>query len=689
VAPNPRARSAVGAHVRHASALGVPIRALFWLLASALVASCGGGHAVSKHGSTPVEVDLTVASPVSVAAGESDPNAAPLGPRQATSKAIPVDDRDAVWGAPDALVTLVEFQDFQCPFCLRVQPTLQRLRKKYSEDELRIVFKHNPLPFHTQALPAASAAQAVYELAGSAVFFRYSDRLFENQRDLTEDKLESWANDVGVGRAAFRSARDRATGKVEADMALAKEIGALGTPNFRVNGLEISGAQPYQVFAETIDRELGEARALAEARVPRIEIYGQRVAANYAQPQRAETTEPTAQPEDTTIWKVPIGSSPTRGPADALVTIVEFGDYQCPFCKRVQPTLEKIETTYAGKVRFVFKHNPLPFHPRAMPAAMLAIEAQKQQGNAGFWDVHRRLWDAAPSLEDADLIAIAKDAGLSQHRVQRATTKLTHQPIVEQDTDLAFDLEARGTPHFFINGYRVSGAQPFEKFAEVIDDRLAAAEALVRQGVARRQVYAEIMKTAQGPPPPQTKKVPAPTRSSPSRGPARAPVVIQMFGDYQCPFCARVEPTIEQLLREYPWQVRLVWRDLPLAFHQDAALAAEAAREAFAQRGNPGYWAMNALLYQHQRYPDGLKRPALESYAAQMGLNLARFNAALDQRVHQAAVDADAALAQAAGISGTPGFVINGYFLPGSQPHRAFKKLVERALDDARKGRKP
>jgi predicted DsbA family dithiol-disulfide isomerase len=98
---------------------------------------------------------------------------------------------------------------------------------------------------------------------------------------------------------------------------------------------------------------------------------------------------------------------------------------------------------------------------------------------------------------------------------------------------------------------------------------------------------------------------------------------------------------------------------------------------------------MHELLFQHQRDPNGLERPALESYATQIGLNLARFNAALDQRTHQAAVEADAYLAKQADINGTPAFVINGYFLSGAQPYAAFKRLVEHALDDHRKGRKP
>ena len=688
----PRARGRVDRRDDHSSPLGAPIRVLAWLLVSTLIVHCGGSAAQSSA-TTPAEVDLTATSPALVAG--DDPGAADGGARapQATSEAIPVGPDDAVSGAPDALVTLVEFMDFQCPFCEAVQPTLKRLREEYPRADLRIVFKHNPLPFHKEALPAARAAQTVQKLAGSEAFFRYADQLFANQRDLTEDNLELWADEAGVGQASFWNAweSERVITKVEADQELARAIGARGTPNFRVNGVEISGAQPYEQFREVIDRELREARALVDLRVPRIEIYGQRVATNHQPPNDAEDDEVQTEKkgEDTAIWKVPIGNSPTRGPADALVTIVEFGDYQCPFCKRVQPTLAQLEQRYQGKIRFVFKHNPLPFHLRAMPAAMLAIEAHKQKGAAGFWNVHRRLWDSAPALDDTDLESIAKSTGLSLFGVRQAIANLRHKAEAQQDMDLAMDIKARGTPQFFVNGYRVPGAQPLEKFVEVVDQRLEAAEALVQRGTPRSRVYAEIMKTAKGPPPPETKQVPAPTAASPSRGPAGAPIVVQMFSDYQCPFCSRVLPTIKQLQADYPTQVRVVWRDLPLAFHKDAPLAAEAAREAFAQRGNTGYWAMHELLFQHQRDPGGLERAALRSYATQVGLNLSRFDAALDQHTHQAAVNADAALAKAAGIKGTPGFVINGYWVSGAQPYSVFKRMVDRAIDDRKKGRRP
>ncbi len=245
-------------------------------------------------------------------------------------------------------------------------------------------------------------------------------------------------------------------------------------------------------------------------------------------------------------------------------------------------------------------------------------------------------------------------------------------------------MNASGTPHFFVNGRRLVGAQPFEKFQSVIDDEIKKAEAMVAKGIDKKKLYDEIMKTGKEPPPPEKKEVPAPTAANPFKGGANAKVVIQEFSDFQCPFCGRVEPTVKQILTTYGDKVKFVWRHKPLPMHSDAPLASEATEEAFKQKGSDGFWKMHAVLFQNQSAPDGLKQPALEKYAEQVGLDLPKFKAALESDAHKAKVDADSKAADDAGISGTPAFVINGYFVSGAQPFPKFKKLIDRALAEAK-----
>jgi protein-disulfide isomerase len=618
---------------------------------------------------------------------------------------VPVSSADPQWGRREALVTIVEFADFQCPFSSRATQTLQKLREAYGPDKLRIVWKNNPLPFHPNGQPSAVAAMMLFERFGDEGFWTAHDAFYGEQRRLGELPAEV-AGRLGLppGELALPSARRNAEAKVEADIALGKEAGVTGTPAFFLNGVFLSGAQPYDKFAAIVDEQIKKAEEALRRGTPRRRIYAELARAQWHNepPKPASPAKPAE--DDRTVWRVPVGKSAVRGRADAPVTIVEFADYQCPFCGRVEPTITEVRKIYGDKVRLVYKHDPLPFHPRAAPAAELALETRAQRGEKGFWAMHDLLYgkecagnltaldrsscegsggtwvDNQMHLTDADLLGYAKAVGLDASRVNAAIAGNKHKAEIDDDQDLSDDLQANGTPHFFINGRRLVGAQPLDKFKAVIDQELVKAEALIKGGVPAAKVYEAIQAAGKVPPPAETKTVPAPTRDNPSRGPAGAKVVVQFFSDFQCPFCKRVVPTVEELEKAFPGQIRLVWRNLPLSMHRDAEPAAEAAMEAFHQRGSAGFFAMYELLYAAQGQPGGLERPALERYAAQIGLDPVRFSQALDTRAHKALIDADVKVANDAGITGTPAFVINGYYVSGAQPLGKFKKAVQRAL---------
>jgi protein-disulfide isomerase len=596
------------------------------------------------------------------------------------SSPIPIGDDDPVWGKADAPVTIVEISDFECPFCSRVVPTMARIKKEYGEDKVRIVWKNNPLPFHKSARPAHEAGATVQGLGGD--FWKFHDLAFANQKELTAENFEKWAVQSGVDAAKFKAALDskKFSAKVDKDLALGRQIGARGTPAFRINGKTLSGAQPFEKFKEVIDEQLSAADALSKTGVPRGKVSLELTKKNYtAAPAEAQPDKPQAPPpDDTTIWKVPVvDSDPVRGPADALVTIIEFSDFQCPYCSRVEPTIAKILEAYPNDVRVVWKDNALPFHQNAKPAAYLGRFAFEKGGSKGFWAAHAALFEGQKNLDEAGLQEIAKKLNLNWDQVNAAIKSGKYADKVDESMDLASDFEAKGTPHFFINGRRLSGAQPFEKFKEVVDAQLAVAKGLTAKGVSRDKVFREIMKTAKAPQEPEKKNVPAPTKDNPFKGPENAKIVIQEFSDFQCPFCSRVNPTVEQILKEYPKDVKIVWRNMPLAFHQDAPLAAEAAHEAFVQAGNKGFWKYHDKLFANQ---SAIKRPDLEKYAEELGLDVGKFKAALDNHTHKAAVEKDMEAAKQAGVSGTPAFTVNGYFVSGAQPFPAFNKVIKLAM---------
>jgi protein-disulfide isomerase len=158
------------------------------------------------------------------------------------------------------------------------------------------------------------------------------------------------------------------------------------------------------------------------------------------------------------------------GPVDAPITIVEWSDYQCPFCKRAHPTVEQVLKEYKDQVRFIYLDYPLPFHQMAMPAS-IAVHCAEDQGK--FWEYHKNLFEAAGDLSGADLAKRATDLGLDSAKFQACTDGKQHQDLIKNNTDDGASLGVTGTPAFFINGRMLVGAQPIEQFRELINDELS------------------------------------------------------------------------------------------------------------------------------------------------------------------------------------------------------------------------
>lgn len=164
-------------------------------------------------------------------------------------------------------------------------------------------------------------------------------------------------------------------------------------------------------------------------------------------------------------------SNRIRGNSDAPVAIVEFSDFHCPFCKRVQPSLNEVLSRYDGKVKHVFRDFPLDnLHPQARAAA----EAANCAGDQGkFWEYHDLLFAQAPKASPDDLKGYARTVGLNTEKFDNCVFQGTHHDAVQRDIDEATRVGMTGTPGFFINGRFLNGAQPIEKFVQIIDEELA------------------------------------------------------------------------------------------------------------------------------------------------------------------------------------------------------------------------
>ena len=160
---------------------------------------------------------------------------------------------------------------------------------------------------------------------------------------------------------------------------------------------------------------------------------------------------------------------PAKGPEKAPITIIEFADFECPYCAKALDTVEAVLAAYPGKIRFVFRHYPLSFHPKAPKAAEAAACADEQ---GQFWKFH----DALFASQELDLDAMkqqAQHAGLDAKKFAECLDSGHALKVVQRDLAAGQQAGVSGTPAFFINGMMISGAQPEEAFRKLIDQELA------------------------------------------------------------------------------------------------------------------------------------------------------------------------------------------------------------------------
>lgn len=389
---------------------------------------------------------------------------------------------------------------------------------------------------------------------------------------------------------------------------------------------------------------------------------------------------------------IPVKGSPVMGDELAPVTIVVFGDFQCPFCDRGAQTIKQIYEAYPGKVRLVFKHFPLAFHQQAKQAAWASVAADKQ---GSFWPMHDKLYANFKTFKehssdmDSYMEQLAADLGLDLERFKKDYADASLRKRVDEDMELGAKLGVRGTPHFFVNGVRVSGAQPFNNFKDIVEAQLTEAQNLSKAAVRPHDVYEQLVAKNYEPFKPPTPKppevqvanVPVNAKVDPIRGNSKkALVTIVEFSDFQCPFCARANGTVKQVLEKYGDDVRLVFKHQPLPFH---SLADEAALAAIAAHKQGKFWQLHDLIFEN---PGAMKESTSDidalmiSYAKMLKLNVKTFERDYRAPKTKAVMDADIKLAAEVGARGTPTFFINGVKLVGAQPANKFEELIDEQL---------
>jgi protein-disulfide isomerase len=225
---------------------------LIWL---PLVFFLGVGVGYLLRGSNIVGGSASKAAVTPPVAENQGQPAAQTTPRKVTRYDVP-DDNDPALGPANAPITIIEFSDYECPFCARWQAeVLPRLQEAYP-NQVRLVYRDFPLTsIHGDALSAAEAANCAGE---QGAYWKYHDKLFAAENGLGKDALLKYANDLGLDSPAFESClnSEKYKDEVEGDLNFATELGVRSTPTFFINGLAIVGAQPFEVFQGVIDKEL-------------------------------------------------------------------------------------------------------------------------------------------------------------------------------------------------------------------------------------------------------------------------------------------------------------------------------------------------------------------------------------------------------------------------------------------------
>src|SRR3954452_11798353 len=338
---------------------------------------------------------------------------------------------------------------------------------------------------------------------------------------------------------------------------------------------------------------------------------------------------------------VPFAHDQRRGAKTTKVTMVEFSDFQCPFCKRSEPTVKAVLDKYGKDLALVWMNQPLPFHEHAMDAAT-AFQAAGRQSPDKAWMLHDKMYENNTALTRPDIEKYAEAAGLNLARLKKDWDDPAIKAEVDKDSKVGTAAGANGTPTFFINGNQLVGAQEASAFETIIDAQIKKADALLKSGTPLTGVYDKLTNeaVAAGPAPsaaaaPDVKQD-VKVGDAPAKGPASAKVTVVAFSDFQCPFCSRAVPTLKQIEADYKGKIRIAFKEMPLPFHDKAHLAAEAALAANEQGK---FWEMHDKLFANQQ---ALDRPNLDKYAQELGLNMAKFSAALDSGKFKDKVDQDA-----------------------------------------------
>ena len=365
-------------------------------------------------------------------------------------------------GPVDAPVVLEVFVDFMCPYCQHFSETVRQLRQQYP-DQLRVQFRHFPLDFHEGSHRMSEASICAQE---QGKFWEYHDRLLSGTVGKKDDAAlsaiaQELALDVPKFDACVQSGKYRA--RVDREIRAGQTAGVSGTPGYLINGRAEFGAYPPEKIKPAIDWYLNPSGPYP-AVSPRPSQKPDAPSGPAVDPNKVYTFQ-----DD---W---LNTGPSLGPKNAPITIVEFFDFNCPFCKKGAQTMEELVKRHPDQIRLVPKNFPLSIHPNAMKTSEAVLCADDQ---GKFWEYRKEVFgDSWGKNTPEDLKAIAAKVGLNTGDFNACLDGDKTKERLQKDMSVADGLGVQSTPTFFINGKLVSGALPIENFEKMLAAPAEPAEA--------------------------------------------------------------------------------------------------------------------------------------------------------------------------------------------------------------------
>jgi len=535
------------------------------------------------------------------------------------------------FGPVDAPVTMVLFSDFECPYSAEMFFTLKKLQKELGS-QMHVIVKQSPiLETHPNAVLAHKAALAAGK---QGKYQQMAELLFANQERQERGTVMNYARLLKMDVALFQHDLDSAAvaAALRKDMQESKGFAINQTPSMFINGRLYSGMLSEKTLGDIIKQasKTSVATTLAQQTVI----------------PEGENVEPAL------LVRMMTQPSAARGTSASPVTIVEFTDFQCPFCRAAVAPMEELMAKRGANVRWIFRSFPLSFHPDSE----LANEAALAAGAQGkFWEMHDLLFGNQQALKMADLRRYAQGLNLNMTAFDDALAKHRYAAQIAQDRVLGTEAGVDGTPTFFVNGQRMTGARSLVELNQIVDAVMQSPGSTVPGAVIAQAI-------------------PKAEHEAVVSGRANAPLELVWFTDVRSPLAERQKDLMLALVKRYEGQVRLVYKAFPVAAHEDGRLGSKALLAAHEQGM---FWEMFSALTQRR---DVLKEKDILGLAKGAGLDMPAFTLAMNAEKTDIGVTADMDEATARGIQGAPVVFVNDQRIDGLQREDFYTAVIAKIL---------